>query len=108
MSAPAPRQPEQLQLTLCVWETEVTAAGDGRAIVTARKPLSRMSVAQAAKVLCCGRDAVWRAFRAGLITGWKPGSRAKRKDGRASNAALVLDAGSVLAYKQSVTQQGRY
>ncbi|MCU0752743.1 MAG: hypothetical protein MUC40_06905 [Akkermansiaceae bacterium] len=96
------------QLQLLVWESEITAAGDGRAVVTARKPLSRMSVEQAAKLLGCSKDNVWRAFRAGLITGWKPGARTSRRDGRQSNAALVLDAGSVLEYKKSVTQHGMY
>jgi hypothetical protein len=96
------------QLTLCIWETEVTPAGEGRATVVARKPLYRMSVAQAAKMLGCGKDAVWRAFRAGLITGWKPGARSQRKDGRASNAALVLDAESVMRYKESVTRVGMF
>lgn len=96
------------QLTLCIWETEITPAGDGRALVTAKKPLHRMSVAQAAKMLGCSKDSVWRTYRAGLITGWKPGARADRKDGKGSNAALVLDAGSVLAYKESVTQRGMF
>jgi excisionase family DNA binding protein len=94
------------QKQLFIWESDVTPAGEGRAMVTARKPLFRMSVGQAAKMLGCEKDTVWRAFRAGLITGWKPGARAHRKDGRKSNAALVLDAGSVLAYKESVTQRG--
>jgi hypothetical protein len=94
------------QMQLLIWESEITQSGEGRAVVTARKPLSRMSVSQAAKLLGCGKGAVWRAYRAGLITGWKPGALAQRKDGRASNAALVLDAGSVLAYKESVTRRG--
>jgi hypothetical protein len=94
------------QMQLLVWESEVTAAGDGRAVVTARRPLYRMSVKQAAKMLCCQPDAVTKAFRHGLITGWKPGAIQQRRDGRKSNAALVLDAGSVLAYKESVTQRG--
>lgn len=102
----SPTRPEQL--TLCIWETEVTPAGDGRAVITARKPLSRLSVAQAAKMLGCSKDSVWRAWRAGLLTGWKPGARRQRADGRGSNAALVLDAGSVLAYKEAVTQRGMF
>lgn len=94
------------QLTLCIWETEIQPAGENRAVVVARKPLHRLSVGQAAKMLGCGKDAVWRAFRAGLITGWKPGARSVRRDGRKSNAALVLDAESVMRYKESVTQRG--
>jgi hypothetical protein len=57
------------QLTLCIWESEIVPAGDGRAVITARKPLSRMSVAQAAKMLGCSKESVWRSYRAGLITG---------------------------------------
>lgn len=92
---------------LLIWESTVTTqAGDGRAVVTAQKPLFRMSVKQAARILQCGEQTVCKAFRRGLISGWKPGAMAKRRDGRQSNAALVLDAGSVLAYKESVTQRG--
>jgi hypothetical protein len=103
MNSPAP---EQMQLL--IWESTVTPAGDGRAVVTAQKPLYRMSVKQAAKVLQCGEQTVCKAFRAGLISGWKPGSVATRKDGRKSNAAIVLDAGSVLKYKESRTQCGAF
>ena len=91
---------------LLVWDTVVTSDGSGKAVVTARKPLSRMSVAQAARLLGCSEWTVTKAFRAGLIGGWKPGAMTKRRDGRGSNAALVLDAGSVLAYKESVTRRG--
>ena len=94
------------QLTLCIWESEITQAGDGRAVITARKPLSRMSTTQAAKLLGCTEWTVRKLFRLGLITGWKPGAARKRRDGQQSNAALVLDAGSVLQYKESVTQRG--
>lgn len=91
---------------LLVWDTVVTSDGSGKAVVTARKPLSRMSVGQAAKLLGCEPWTVRKAFRAGRITGWKPGAIATRGDGRPSNAALVLDSGSVLAYKESVTARG--
>ena len=94
------------QLQLLIWESEVTPAGDGRAVVTARKPLYRMTAKEAAKVLNCSEWVVTKAYRAGLISGWKPGAIKTRKDGRGSNAALVLDAGSVLAYKESRTQRG--
>lgn len=94
------------QLTLCIWETEVTQAGDGRAVVVARKPLSRMSSKQAARLLGCSEWTVRKLFRLGLLSGWKPGAAAKRKDGRGSNACLVLDAESVLRYKQSRTSAG--
>jgi hypothetical protein len=96
------------QLQLLVWESEITSAGDGRAVVTARKPLSRMSVPQTAKLLGCSEWPVRKLFRLGLLSGWKPGAARKRKDGRESNAALVLDAASVLAYKEQVTQRGAF
>jgi excisionase family DNA binding protein len=99
-------------MQLLIWESDVihdtTPAGESRATVVARKPLSRMSVKQAAKLLGCSCFTVRKAFRAGMITGWKPGAVAVRKDGRTSNAALVLDAGSVLAYKESVTRRADY
>ena len=47
MSAPQPPAPHQMQLL--IWESDVsndtTAAGESRATLVARKPLSRMSVA---------------------------------------------------------------
>ena len=94
------------QLQLLVWESEVTPAGEGRAVVQARKPLYRMSVKQAARVLNCSEWTVSRAYRMGKLSGWKPGAMAVRGDGRSSNAAIVLDAESVLSYKESVTQRG--
>lgn len=96
------------QLTLCIWETEVQPAGENRAVVIARKPLSRMSSRQAAKLLGCSEWTVRKLYRIGLLSGWKPGAARLRRDGRASNAALVLDAESVLRYKQSVSQCGAF
>ena len=93
---------------LLIWESEVKSAGEGQAVVTARKPLFRMTVRQAARLLGCSEWTVQKAFRAGKISGWKPGAIAKRGDGRGSNAALVLDAEGVLRYKESVTQRGVY
>lgn len=107
MSTPVPRH-----MQLLIWESDVihdtTSAGENRATVVARKPLHRLSVKQAAKLLDCTPFTVRKAFRAGLISGWKPGAVAVRKDGQASNASLVLDAGSVLAYKEAVSQRGVY
>jgi excisionase family DNA binding protein len=67
-----------------------------------------MSSGQAAKMLGCTEWTVRKLFREGLLSGWKPGAARKRSDGRASNAALVLDAGSVLRYKESVSQKGMF
>jgi hypothetical protein len=91
---------------LLIWESTVTAAGDGRAVVTAQKPLYRMSVKQAARVLQCSTWTISKLYRTGMISGWKPGQVATRRDGRKSNACIVLDAGSVLKYKESVSQRG--
>lgn len=96
------------QLTLCIWETEVQHAGENRAVVVARKPLHRLSSAQAARILGCSEWTVRKLYRRGLLSGWKPGAAATRKDGRGSNACLVLDAESVLGYKQSVSQYGAF
>ena len=94
------------QLTLCIWETEVQAAGENRAVVVARKPLHRLSSGQAAKILGCSEWTVRKLYRMGILSGWKPGAACTRRDGRQSNASLVLDAESVLRYKQAVAQKG--
>jgi excisionase family DNA binding protein len=96
------------QLTLCIWESEITPAGDGRAVITARKPLSRLSTKQAARILGCTEWTVRKLFRLGLLSGWKPGAARRRRDGQPSNASLVLDAESVLRYKESVSRQGAF
>ncbi len=93
---------------LLIWDSEVTREADGSAKVVARKPLLRMSIKQAARLLGCPRDTVERLYRRGIIGGWKPGENPKtgRKDGRGSNAKVVLDAESVLRHKQAVTRKG--
>lgn len=93
-------------MTLLIWESEVTPAGENRATCVAKKPLFRMSRRQAAKMLGCSEWTVSRLYRDGILGGWKPGGAKKRADGKGSNASIVLDAGSVLAYKQSVSQTG--
>jgi hypothetical protein len=108
MQAPCDADAKPLQLTLAIWETEITPAGENRAVVTARKPLHRLSSSQAAKLLGCTEWTVRKLYRLGLISGWKPGAARKRKDGRESNASLVLDAESVLKYKASVSQRGAF
>jgi hypothetical protein len=96
------------QLTLCIWETEVQPAGENRAVVVARKPLHRLTSGQAAKILGCSEWTIRKLYRHGLLSGWKPGAAKVRRDGRQSNACLVLDAESVLRYKQSVAQSGAF
>lgn len=95
------------QIQLLIWESEVTSAGDGRAIVTARKPLSNMSRKQAARVLGVSEWTVSDLYRLGLLKGYKPGARVQRKDGKGSNAALRLDSESVLLYKASREEMSR-
>lgn len=95
MSEPSARKKQVL-----VWESEVTTTGAGRVEITARQPLSHLSVRQTAKVLGLSTWSVGDLFRLGLITGFKPGARRVRSDGRASNAALRLNAESVLDYKR--------
>ena len=88
------------QLQLLIWESEVTRTGAGTVTLTARRPLSTMSCAHAAKLLGLGRDRVYDLYQAGLIEGYKPGAVAVRKDGRKSNATVRLDSGSVLGYRE--------
>lgn len=94
------------QLLFCIWESEVTRSGPNSVTLTARKPLHRMRPAQAAKVLGCSDWLVRKLYRDGILSGWKPGGLKPRKDGRASNSRVVLDAASVLEYKQKVSQRG--
>lgn len=108
MQTPCKPHADAEQMTLCIWETEVQPAGPGRATVVAKKPLHRLTVKQAAKMLGCSAWTVSRLFRLGLLSGWKPGAAAVRGDGRASNATLVLDAESVLLYKESRTRAGMF
>lgn len=93
---PAAR-PEQLTL---IWESELVPKGDGRMELVPRRPLSHMTRRQAARALGVSEWTVSDLYRLGLLEGYKPGARVKRKDGKASNAALRLDSESVLRYKQ--------
>jgi hypothetical protein len=86
-------------MQLLIWESDVVTTGVGKVEITARKPLSHMNRRQAAKVLGCSEWTVSDLYRLGLLAGYKPGARTKRKDGKASNAALRLDSESVLRYK---------
>jgi hypothetical protein len=94
------------QLTLLVWESDVSTDGQNRAVVTARKPVFAMDVAQAAKVLRCSTRVVSRLYREGVLSGYKAGGSRKRADGRKSNAKIALDSDSVLKYKAAITQHG--
>ena len=87
------------QLTLCIWESEITHSGPGAVTLTARRPLSTISTKRAALILGCTEWTVRDLYRQGFLSGYKPGARVARADGKASNATLVLDCGSVLEYK---------
>lgn len=99
-----PPHGQQLPLLL-VWESEVIPAGENAARVVARKPLSRMSVAQAARVLGCSEWTVRKLYRVGALRGYKPGAAMERRDGRASNASLMIDAESVLLHKSETSRR---
>ena len=86
------------QLTL-IWESELIREGAGVVRVVARRPLSHMSVKQAARILDCSEWTVLKIYRNGLLRGFKPGAVKMRRDGRGSNACLRLDSESVLSYK---------
>lgn len=95
------------QLTL-IWDSELVSRGGGRMELVARRPLSHMNRKQAAKVLGVSEWTVSDLFRLGLLDGYKPGARRQRTDGKASNAALRLDSGSVLKYKASREEMSRH
>ena len=94
------------QLTL-IWSSDLVPDGDGAMRLVARKPLSHMSREQAAKVLGVSAWTVSDMFRLGILKGYKPGSRKKRKDGKASNAKLRLDSESVLLHKAAAEREAR-
>lgn len=97
-----------MERQLLMWDSEITREPDGSARVVARKPLHRMSIKKAAEVLGCNPQTISRLYQQGILGGWKPGENPghTRKDGRKSNAKVVLDAGSVLMHKAAVTQAG--
>jgi len=103
----APESPAPRQMQLFVWESDVTQAGDGRVVITARKPLSHMSRKQAAKVLGCSEQVITDLFRNRQLEGYKPGGWRVRKDGKASNAKLRLCSESVLRYKAARERDAR-
>jgi hypothetical protein len=84
---------------ILAFEAEVTRAADGTVTIRPGKPVANMNVKAAAKLLGITPWLVQKLWRAGLLKGCKPGAVSSRKDGRASNAALVLDAQSVLDYQ---------
>lgn len=100
---------DAVQLCLA-WESEVVRevlpSGENSVRVIARRPLSEMSVNQAAKVLGTTPHVVRDLYQARILRGFKPGARTRRKDGRRSNARLVLDSESVLRHKHACRAEG--
>lgn len=87
---------------LFLWESEVSRAGDGKALVTARRLVVECEIDEVRKMLGkVSRSTVYRLARAGLIRGYKPGMVKTRTDGRKSNAKWKFDVASVLAYRES-------
>lgn len=108
MQDPTPTPTGTEDLALFPWLTQVRRTGAGRAEITAVRPLKNLSAKQAGEMLGMTGHEVRRLWRAGIIAGSKPGAIATRRDGRANNAQLVLDAGSVLAYKASITRAAMF
>lgn len=93
-----------------LWDTEITQAGDGRAVLTARKPLSTCDTERALATLGMDntRGARWTLFRLrqeGLIRGEQIGAVKKRRDGRASNAKITWDVESLIRHRQRVRER---
>lgn len=98
----APKPADSHQQTLClIWESELVRDGEGSVRVVARKPLCRMTVKAAAKLLGLSEWTVCKLRKEGILKGAKPGAAKKRRDGRASNAKLMLDAESVLLHHEA-------
>lgn len=103
---PAPcHAPATDDLPIFAWFTLVRRTGDGRAELEAIRPVVNMSQAEAGRILGMSGHDVRRLWRAGIIAGSQPGANATRRDGRANNARIVLDAASVTAYKRSITRE---
>lgn len=86
------------QLKFTIWETTVSRGADGHARLEPVAPVATLSVPEAGNLMGLGRDRVRRLYQEGHLEGWKPGGGAIRRDGKASNARLRLDAASVLRY----------
>lgn len=95
-------------LPLFAWFTRVRRTGDGRAEIEAVRPLKNLTAQQAGEILGMAGHEVRRLWKAGIIAGSKPGAIATRSDGRANNARIVLDAGSVMAYKASISRPAMF
>lgn len=94
------------QLTL-IWTSEIIRDGNGRVRLVAKEPKRNMSTLEVASLLGVSVDTVQDLYQLGFIKGSKPGARVQRKDGRASNAKLVLDSESVMRYKAECDAAGR-
>ena len=98
---------QQAKQVALFWESEVVRSPSGDVTVKAIQPVSHMSRKQAARALGCTMQVITDLFRHGMLSGYKPGGWRVRKDGKASNAALRLNADSVLRYKQRQEQAAK-
>ena len=95
---------------LMLWESEIQQAGDGRAVVVAKKPVATCGIERVLIILGMedtpgSRWTIYNLVRCGVLKAWKPGAVQKRKDGKRSNAKLVFDMESVLLYKESIRER---
>lgn len=96
---------------LMLWVTEVSRAGDGRAVLTARTPALEGGMDKARKALggldVVSRDDVYALLRMGYIKARKNNPGKKRKDGRASNTKWVFDLVSCASHKRRMEASGQ-
>lgn len=96
---------------LMLWVTEVTQAGDGRAVVTAKTPAMEGGIEKARKALggpdVVSRDDVYTLLRLGYIKARKNNPGRKRKDGRASNTKWIFDLVSCASHKRRMEKAGQ-
>ena len=78
---------------------EVSTSDSGKQAV--KKIVRECSVEKAAALLKVSRSSVLRLYRAGILTGWKPGlGLAKLRKTKAANCKVVLDWDSVMEYRE--------
>ena len=86
------------------FEADPTRGADGSVTLKPGKVVTECSVKKAAAMLGgVSADTVRRLWHAGLIAGYQPSKPrvSKRRDGRGTNAKLVLCAISVLRYAEA-------
>lgn len=96
---------------LMLWVTEVSQAGDGRAVVTAKTPALEGGIDKARKALggldVVSRDDVYVLLRLGYIRARKNNPGRRRSDGKASNTKWIFDLVSCASHKARMDKAGR-